>query len=30
LIPLIYALRRGITNYLGEARAGELREAAAA
>jgi uncharacterized integral membrane protein (TIGR00697 family) len=30
LIPLIYALRRGITNYLGEARAAELREAAAA
>jgi len=30
LIPLIYALRRAITNYLGEARAEELREAAAA
>jgi len=28
LIPLIYALRRGITNYLGEARAAELRDAA--
>jgi uncharacterized integral membrane protein (TIGR00697 family) len=30
LIPLIYALRRAITGYLGEARAEELREAAAA
>jgi len=30
LIPLIYALRRAITAYLGEARAAELREAAAA
>jgi uncharacterized integral membrane protein (TIGR00697 family) len=30
LIPLIYALRRAITNYLGEARAAELREAASA
>src|SRR5207342_91320 len=30
LFPLIYALRRAITNYLGEARAEELREAAAA
>jgi hypothetical protein len=28
LIPLIYALRRAITGYLGEARASELREAA--
>ena len=30
LIPLIYALRRAITGYLGEARAAELREAASA
>ena len=30
LIPLIYALRRAITVYLGEARAQQLREAAAA
>ena len=30
LIPLIYALRSGITSYLGEARARELREAASA
>ena len=30
LIPLIYALRRAITAYLGEPRAAELREAAAA
>ena len=30
LIPLIYALRRAITAYLGEARAQQLREAAAA
>jgi uncharacterized integral membrane protein (TIGR00697 family) len=29
LIPLIYALRRAITNYLGQARARELREEAA-
>ena len=30
LIPLIYALRRAITSYLGEARAEELRAAASA
>lgn len=30
LIPLIYALRRAITGYLGEARASELRAAASA
>jgi hypothetical protein len=30
LIPLIYALRRAITSYLGEARAEELRVAASA
>jgi uncharacterized integral membrane protein (TIGR00697 family) len=30
LIPLIYALRRAITSYLGEARARQLREAASA
>ncbi len=29
LIPLIYALKRGITSYLGQARAHELRDAAA-
>ena len=30
LIPLIYLVRAGITHYLGEARARELREQAAA
>ena len=30
MIPLIYLLRRAMTQYLGAARAGELREAAAA
>jgi hypothetical protein len=30
LIPLIYVLRQAITSYLGESRAHELREAAAA
>jgi hypothetical protein len=30
MIPLIYLLRRAMTQYLGATRAGELREAAAA